>query len=541
MKRKYLWLGVGLALALALVAGGVLLRRVYLSVRRAFFSLQLLTEVQSDLIHHRLHQANLLFVRAEQLSGVPPYSLTAGHLASALTIVYARLSPLGLSFSPGEMVIWMGLTIMVLAIFWLEEMRIDRLQDERQHLYSQWMAITTAWTGNHILNHSQEVITRVLDQVKKEMNLDGGEIWQWRSDPQNALSVLASTSPSVLNESIPVPQIFLDPRMALLGRVILEQRPVYSEEYPDTMGVLPGLRMANVALLPLYMQDNLWGFFVLWRDDRGWYHQHRDVLKIIATQISTMLTHTELERQARQTEVYQQMAKARSELLANVSHELRTPLGLIKGYGETLLQMFDRLKTDERQEFLATIVEESQQLEKLIDNLLTMSQIEEQGITVHARKFLVRPWIFGLLNRIVPENRERISITADDQMAYGDPEYLFEALVNMVENSLKYSPEKVSIIISFSECSWTLSVRDEGSGVAVHDLERIFQRFYRSPGAAQSEKRGSGLGLSIVKRIVDAHHGRVWAENITPRGFVVSVELPVAESGEGGSDSGYTS
>lgn len=528
-------------LAMAVVAGIVLFEHVYHRVHLAFASLQLLTEVQADLLHHQWHLAHLLFIRAEQLLKIPAYPLTTGRLASVLTIVYSRLSPLGIVLRPGEVAIWIFLLGLIIGIFWFEEHRIDRLQEERQKLYSQWLAITTAWTGNHILTHSKDVITKVLEQVKKEMNLDGAEIWQWRSDPHNALAVLSSTNPSLLNDSLPVPQVFLDARMGLLGQLILKQRPIYSEEYPDVMGVLPGLRISNVALLSLYMQDNLWGFFILWRGDRGWYYQHQDVLKIIAVQISTMLTHTELEKQARQAEVYQQMAKARSELLANVSHELRTPLGLIKGYGETLLQLFDRLQASERQEFLTTMVEESKELEKLIDSLLNMSQIEEQGIIVDPRKFAVRPWIFDLLRRIVPEERTRITIRADDGIAYGDPEYLFEALVNMVENSLKYSSGEIRIVITFQDTRWTLSVQDEGPGVAGHDLEKIFQRFYRSPGAAQSQKRGSGLGLSIVKRIVDAHHGRVWAHNIHPQGFAVTIELPAAELGKGSSENGYSS
>ncbi len=541
MNRKYLWLGVGLVVGVALVIGLVLFNQVYYSVGLAFSSLQLLTEVQSDLLEHHLRQANLLFIRAEQLLRIPSHPLNSGHLAGALTIAYSRISSLGLALRPGEIVIWMILLALTVGIFWIEEQRIDRLQEERKKLYSQWMAITTAWTGNHILTHSDQVITKVLEQVKKEINLDGVEIWRWRSDPHNALSVFSSTNVSLLHESLPVPQIFLEAHMGLLGQVILKQQAIYSEEYSDVVGVLPGLRIANVALLPLYMQDNLWGFFILWRGDHGWYYQHRDALTIIAMQISTMLTHAELEKQARQADVYQQMAKARSELLANVSHELRTPLGLIKGYGETLLQLFDRLEMDERKEFLTVIVDESQELEKLINNLLHMSQIEEQGIDLQLRNFPVKSWIYDLLRRIVPEERPRIHIMTDDQMGYGDPEYLFEALVNMVENSLKYSNGGIRIMTGFRDSVWSLSVEDDGPGVKAHDLEKIFQRFYRSVGAAQSEKRGSGLGLSIVKRIVDAHHGHVWAENVSPQGFAVTVELPRAESGKGSAGNGYSS
>ncbi|MCL4318536.1 MAG: GAF domain-containing protein, partial [Firmicutes bacterium] len=312
MNRKYLWLGVGLVVGVALVIGLVLFNQVYYSVGLAFSSLQLLTEVQSDLLEHHLRQANLLFIRAEQLLRIPSHPLNSGHLAGALTIAYSRISSLGLALRPGEIVIWMILLALTVGIFWIEEQRIDRLQEERKKLYSQWMAITTAWTGNHILTHSDQVITKVLEQVKKEINLDGVEIWRWRSDPHNALSVFSSTNVSLLHESLPVPQIFLEAHMGLLGQVILKQQPIYSEEYSDAMGVLPGLRIANVALLPLYMQDNLLGFFILWRGDHGWYYQHRDALTIIAMQISTMLTHAELEKQARQADVYQQMAKARS-------------------------------------------------------------------------------------------------------------------------------------------------------------------------------------------------------------------------------------
>lgn len=536
MRRKYLWMGIGLASALAIAVGVMVLRQAYQNVRLALLALQLLTEVQTDLMVHRFQQAARLFLRAQQLLHVPVHPLTFGQLQTVLTIAYNRLSPLSLSISPGLIIIWLGLTVLVIGIFWIEESRIDHLQEERRHLYSQWMAITTAWTGHHFLNHPEQAIGRVLEQVQKEMALEGAEVWQWRSDPKNALSVLVSTGPSILGDALPVPQVFLEPQMGLLGQLIHDPRPMYSGESSDFLTVFPGLRVRNIGLLPLFMHENIWGFFALWATEDTWFYRHQEVLKIIAVQISTILTHTALEEQARRAEIYQQMARGRSELLANVSHELRTPLGLIKGYGETLLNLFDRLEPDERRDFLTTIVEESQQLEQLIDNLLKMSKIEEQGITLRVREFSLKPWIIGLLRRIMPADRQRIRISAENIEVFGDPEYLFEALVNIVENSIKYSPGQIFIDIDRTGEWWTLRVGDEGSGVRAQDLERIFQRFYRSSAAAQSDKRGSGLGLSIVKRIVDAHHGRVWAENVQPRGFVVGMALPMEEHVKGSSN-----
>ncbi|PSR27653.1 MAG: hypothetical protein C7B47_07370 [Sulfobacillus thermosulfidooxidans] len=541
MRRRYLWVGIGLAASVAMIIGISFFRQAYLQVRQAFFALQLLTEVQTDLLAHHNAQAIRLFANAESLLRLPLHPLTFAQLQTTLTVAYERLSPLTLSLNPGMIVVWIGLTGLVIFVFWIEERRIDRLQEDKRHLYSQWMAITTAWTGHRFLTHPEELFARILEQVKKEMGLDGVEIWQWRSDPQNALTVFVATGSSILSDALPIPQAFLEPSLGLLGTVIQDQNPAYSGEASELKAIFPGLRVPNMAILPLYLQENIWGFFVLWGPEHAWYFRHQDVLKIIALQISTILTNNVLEEQARRAEVYQQMARGRSELLANVSHELRTPLGLIRGYAETLLNLFERLQPEERQEFLSTILEESQQLEQLIDNLLNMSQIEEQGIALNRRSFALKPWIVGLLRRIMPQDRQRIHISVQDTIVFGDPERLFEALINIVENSLKYSSGNIFIMSGISNGWWTVRVRDEGPGVAASDLERIFQRFYRGSGAAQSDKRGSGLGLSIVKRIVEAHHGRIWAENVRPQGFLVGIELPLQDGGKGGPDRGYPS
>ena len=181
-----------------------------------------------------------------------------------------------------------------------------------------------------------------------------------------------------------------------------------------------------------------------------------------------------------------------AEILANVSHELRTPLGLVKGYLETLQRAGERLAVDTRREFLSVAVQETGELEMLIDQLLTMSQWDNAEWPFEPRWFPLAPWLLPLLDRYPVWDRERIQVRGGDRLPhlYGDPRALTTAVSDLLQNALKYSSNEVKLTFREQPEGWMVEVRDFGPGVPSADVEKIFERFYRSPQHAKSEIRG---------------------------------------------------
>ena len=187
------------------------------------------------------------------------------------------------------------------------------------------------------------------------------------------------------------------------------------------------------------------------------------------------------------------------------------------------------MSIEERQEFLKIAVAETSELERLIDQLLTMSQVESGKMPHKPEWFALEPWLSQALARHPLSSKQRIQVNTSNfrALVFGDPRSLTMVLSDLLENALKYSSGTIEVGFEVMKDCWTLRVRDFGPGVAIDDIHRVFERFYRSPAHAQSEVRGSGLGLSIAKHIVDLHGGDIKASNASEGGFMVLVRLPM--------------
>jgi two-component system, OmpR family, phosphate regulon sensor histidine kinase PhoR len=219
----------------------------------------------------------------------------------------------------------------------------------------------------------------------------------------------------------------------------------------------------------------------------------------------------------------------KSEFIANVSHELKTPLSVIRMFGELL--MTGRVRSpDKQQQYLEMICRESERLTALIENVLDFSALERGK-----RPFELAP---GDLGKVVAEAVEtfrtrfdqgdvgiRLHVADDLPPVRLDGQAIFLAVMNLLDNAMKYgagSPVEVTVTPTASDVA--VEVRDRGPGIPPEDLRRIFERFFR--GRRGSEARGSGIGLSIVERIAEAHGGRVFALNDEAVGARVGFSLP---------------
>jgi two-component system phosphate regulon sensor histidine kinase PhoR len=227
-----------------------------------------------------------------------------------------------------------------------------------------------------------------------------------------------------------------------------------------------------------------------------------------------------------------QLESARTDFVANVSHELRTPLSLIKGYVETLLDgAKDNPEVAER--FLRTIERNAERLKLLIDDLLTISELESGRLQLNVQPLnLTRLAEKVLMDFQTRAGQKSINLVNEvpDLTVAGDAGRLEQVLDNLVDNAIKYGREQGKVIISARPAQATVevSVEDDGPGIPAESLERVFERFYRVDKARSREQGGTGLGLSIVKHIVLAHRGQVWAESEPGKGTTFHFTLPAS-------------
>jgi two-component system phosphate regulon sensor histidine kinase PhoR len=223
------------------------------------------------------------------------------------------------------------------------------------------------------------------------------------------------------------------------------------------------------------------------------------------------------------------LARLKSDFIANVSHELKTPLSVIKMFGEMLLtkRVRDEAKHDE---YLEIICSESERLSGLIENVLDFAALERGK-----RKYAMRQCeLHALVSRAVETFHYRferegaevhVQHIGEPPHALVDEQAITLAVINLLDNAVKYgggTPVEVSVETRADNIE--IRVRDHGPGIAESDLKRVFERFYR--GQSPGRTRGSGIGLSLVQQIAEAHHGRAWAGNAEDGGAVLTFSVP---------------
>ena len=226
------------------------------------------------------------------------------------------------------------------------------------------------------------------------------------------------------------------------------------------------------------------------------------------------------------------LEQMRSDFVANVSHELRTPLTTIKGYVETLL---DGALEDGAvaRGFLETINMEADRLNRLISDLLYLSELET-GRTwvakqdIDSREFMER--VFDLLKPMAQGKNIKFELNVHNgaEKISVNPDMMEQVMINLLENAVKFSYQEgiVRVEVSPHEKDIAIRVIDSGIGIPAESLPRIFERFYRIDKARSRELGGTGLGLSIVKHIVSRHRGQVQVESEENRGTAFTIILP---------------
>jgi len=223
--------------------------------------------------------------------------------------------------------------------------------------------------------------------------------------------------------------------------------------------------------------------------------------------------------------------RLKSELMANVSHELKTPLSVVRMFADMLRS--GRVPSEERRlEYLDIICRESERLTSLIDNVLDFSAVEGGKGPYRLKRGDVGLAVGRALDAFrYRSEQDGVEIRLDRPDALPpvliDQEAIALAVINLLDNAIKYGGQTpVELGLTAKRSSIDIAVRDHGPGIPSEAIRRVFERFYRGPHT--SPTRGSGIGLSLVKHIAEAHGGRVWAKNAPGGGAVVGFSIPIA-------------
>jgi two-component system sensor histidine kinase VicK len=224
----------------------------------------------------------------------------------------------------------------------------------------------------------------------------------------------------------------------------------------------------------------------------------------------------------------------RREFVADVSHELKTPITSIMGYADTLLEGEYDKETQNR--FLSVIAEEARRMAKLVTDLLTLSRFDNNQILQEKVKFDLGELVKQCQEKLqiqIDQKHHKVEcfVTADVPDVYADREGIERVVLNILTNSIKYTPDggSIKIYVGFVYNDAYIKIIDNGIGIPESDLNKIFERFYRVDKARTREMGGTGLGLSIAKEILDKNGGSIDIKSKVGEGTEVVIKVPTKE------------
>jgi two-component system sensor histidine kinase KdpD len=256
-------------------------------------------------------------------------------------------------------------------------------------------------------------------------------------------------------------------------------------------------------------------------------------------QATAMIERARVHRDALQIELLQRTDALRSALLSSVSHDLRTPLSSIKAAASSLLQEDVEWDEETKRSFALAIEREADRLNRLVGNLLDMSRIEGGALKAEKEWYSIEEVINDVIGHMQTALQDRnVCKDIPDNLPPVELDYLQidQVLTNLIENAVRYTPPQspIEIAVKRVDGQMLISIADHGPGIPPYDLERIFDKFYRVSGAKRrnSSVMGTGLGLAVCRGLVEAHGGRIWAENRPEGGTIFRFTLPL-EKAEG--------
>jgi len=347
------------------------------------------------------------------------------------------------------------------------------------------------------------------------------------------------------------------------GTVLLKGEPVllndvqqaWNRLHPFNQQLAQAVQAKSVISVPLKVKNEVLGALTV--DRTGEHLLTQDDLKLIGTLASQVaialdnarayqqlgqLTQTLEQRVQHRTQLLleanrrlQELDKLKSDFVSTVSHELRTPMTSIKGYVDNILDGLTGALTERQSYYLNRVKYNVERLTRMINDLLDLSRIEAGKVELHRSAVCMRDLVNDVVEgfqRAAQEKGLTLRSHQPDELPAirGDRDKLHQVLTNLIQNAIKFTPKggEIRVEANAHDGGFVLvTVSDTGCGIPPHELDRVFDRFYRVESVS-AEECGSGLGLPIAKSLVELHGGRIWAESTPGQGSRFYFTVPIA-------------
>jgi GAF domain-containing protein/anti-sigma regulatory factor (Ser/Thr protein kinase) len=330
---------------------------------------------------------------------------------------------------------------------------------------------------------------------------------------------------------------------SVMGRVYRERKTIHVPDLAADESVRESRAMLNIGArtglgVPLLRGDEVLGVIILARIEvRPFDDREIELVESFARQAAIAIENVRLFKEIQQKSAQLEVAnRHKSEFLANMSHELRTPLNAIIGFSEVLLQrMFGELN-EQQADYLADIKSSGQHLLTLINDILDLSKIEAGRMELEVAPFS----LVAALNNAVTLVRERaqshgiklaLEVGPELDTVVADERKLKQVVVNLLANAVKFTPDggTVTLRAARENGQVRLAVHDTGIGIAPEDQQRIFEEFQQASHQTEKSREGTGLGLSLSKRMVELHGGTITVDSAPGKGSTFTVALPLVK------------
>jgi two-component system, NtrC family, sensor kinase len=390
----------------------------------------------------------------------------------------------------------------------------------------------------------ETVLTRIVSHAVQLSGTDGGAIYEY--DEASEEFLLRATDH--MEEELITALRANPPRLGdgVVGRAAASREPVVVPNILEERAYAPRMRellarfgfRASLAV-PLLREDRIVGALVVRRKSTGEFRSEViELLKTFATQsvlaIQNARLFREIEDKSRQIEAAN---RHKSEFLANMSHELRTPLNAIIGFSEVLGErMFGELN-EKQAEYTDDILSSGRHLLSLINEILDLSKVEAGRMELELATFDL-PLAIDNARTFVRERATKhginLDVTVDERLGdfVGDERKIKQILLNLLSNAVKFTPEggRIGINARQADGSVEISVSDTGIGISAEDQAKIFEEFRQVGGDYAHKREGTGLGLTLAKKFVELHGGKIWVESEVGKGSTFSFTLPERSS-----------
>lgn len=291
---------------------------------------------------------------------------------------------------------------------------------------------------------------------------------------------------------------------------------------------------AHCLYLAIRINKTVYGVVGIHIDGKGLDSFENSVLLSILGECAMAIDNIRNAKEKELAAVKVKNEQLRANLLRSISHDLRTPLTSISGNAGNLLQNYEKLDEETRQQTFSDIYDESQWLISLVENLLSVTRLEEGRMKLNMSIQCVDEVIDEAMRHVNRKHSEHnLSVTCENDLllANMDAKLIMQVIINLVDNAIKYTPQgsEIKVLCKKENEYVTVSVSDNGPGISDDMKPHIFEMFYTGNNKTADSRRSLGLGLHLCKAIINAHEGEIFIENNSPTGCIFTFKIPSGE------------